>query len=64
MYLIEFERTGVGRTEQIAVRIFDAHAEAKEGELLGEYFYDGHPPELRLTDGVNFTALRIPRKTD
>ena len=64
MYLIEFERTGVGPRAQTAVRIFDAHAETKEQELLGEHFYNGSPPELQLADGVNFTALRIPRKTE
>ena len=64
MYRIEFERTGVGSSQQTAVRIFDMAAETKEGQLLAEYFYNGHPPELQLTDGVNFTALRIPRKTE
>ena len=64
MYRIEFERTGIGREQQTAVRIFDMHAETVEGQLLGEWFYDGHPPELQLAEGVNFTALRIPRKTE
>lgn len=64
MYIIEFERCGDGRSEQIAVRIFELTEGALPTEPIGEYFFNGSLPELILADGVNFTALKIPHRTE